>query len=429
MSEYRYDNGLNEYKLSPEELQKLWERTGPPGTINGQPGKKVRRPVTTDQPVSSEKQRERAIKSHAGRPKSKGPDQDYVLREIAIGKTIADVERQLGMKKNTLYYWIKHWDLIGITPGKARQLLGKEEKEDEDMSTTTEELTRERYLDLRLKEHGRTAIMKKHFGNTVKFYRQLSEWGIKEADAENRELDLLAAERKAKEAGEPEEKPRQPAPQESQQPPQPSTYESLTRAKGEVDRLEVEVERLREQLTKTIGERNQYQQALSELKESFADKDEAIEYWKTEHRKVSDKLSHAGKALGNSTSLDHYQKLASRTAETDWDQVALNLVRDPRKLKLLNFATGAAGEAGELANEVKKVIFHGHAYDPDAIAKEIGDTLWYLSQLALACGYSFETVAKWNIEKLQERYPEGFSKQASVERRDLAEEAEGSAHG
>ena len=72
---------------------------------------------------------------------------------------------------------------------------------------------------------------------------------------------------------------------------------------------------------------------------------------------------------------------------------------------------GLIGEAGEIANKVKKI-----QRDDDgilgpitrlAIIDEIGDVLWYLSQLATEIEVSLEEVAIQNIEKLQSRKQKG----------------------
>lgn len=66
---------------------------------------------------------------------------------------------------------------------------GKIERKDRAMN----QLTKEQYLQMRLKGIGRTAIMKEYFkGQTTPFYRQLDEWGIREKDAEDQALDLFA---------------------------------------------------------------------------------------------------------------------------------------------------------------------------------------------------------------------------------------------
>lgn len=58
---------------------------------------------------------------------SRGPDKQKFLELIASGKSIAAAERELGLKVNGMYYWLKQWGLIGINPGKARELLGIKE--------------------------------------------------------------------------------------------------------------------------------------------------------------------------------------------------------------------------------------------------------------------------------------------------------------
>lgn len=81
-------------------------------------------------------------------------------------------------------------------------------------------------------------------------------------------------------------------------------------------------------------------------------------------------------------------------------------------------ALGLCGEAGEVADHIKKVEGHGHTLDAKYIIKELGDILWYVSQMADVFGVDLETVAFENIKKLQARYPDGFSAEASIKRKD-----------
>ena len=68
---------------------------------------------------------------------------------------------------------------------------------------------------------------------------------------------------------------------------------------------------------------------------------------------------------------------------------------------------GLVGEAGEVAEKVKKVIRDKKwIFDDEskkAIKKELGDVLWYLSNLCNEFGFSFEEVALQNLEKLKLR--------------------------
>jgi NTP pyrophosphatase (non-canonical NTP hydrolase) len=79
-------------------------------------------------------------------------------------------------------------------------------------------------------------------------------------------------------------------------------------------------------------------------------------------------------------------------------------------------ALGVAGEAGEIADIVKKELGHGHPRDNERMAKEIGDVLWYLAALAEEYGYSLSTIATMNIAKLKARYPQGFTVEGSINR-------------
>lgn len=83
---------------------------------------------------------------------------------------------------------------------------------------------------------------------------------------------------------------------------------------------------------------------------------------------------------------------------------------------LLNGALGLTGEAGEVADMVKKYIFHGHDMNRAELVKELGDCAWYLALLCTAIDISLEEVLIANIEKLRNRYPEGFSERASINR-------------
>lgn len=77
-----------------------------------------------------------------------------------------------------------------------------------------------------------------------------------------------------------------------------------------------------------------------------------------------------------------------------------------RELEYLTM--GLAGEAGEVANKVKKII-RGDANNPpdNEIAKEIGDLLWYADRLCTYFGTSLEAVMKVNMEKLEGRLKRG----------------------
>lgn len=72
---------------------------------------------------------------------------------------------------------------------------------------------------------------------------------------------------------------------------------------------------------------------------------------------------------------------------------------------------GIAGESGEFADKVKKVIRDDLAYDDPRIredlALELGDVLWYVTNLAAELGYSLQDIAEMNITKLRDRQARG----------------------
>lgn len=81
-----------------------------------------------------------------------------------------------------------------------------------------------------------------------------------------------------------------------------------------------------------------------------------------------------------------------------------------------NAAMGMSGESGETTDYLKKVIFHGHKPDIEKVKKELGDQLWYISLCAWAFDLKMEDVAKANVLKLRERYPDGFDPARSQQR-------------
>lgn len=99
-----------------------------------------------------------------------------------------------------------------------------------------------------------------------------------------------------------------------------------------------------------------------------------------------------------------------------FDEYQADALRTAGSMDLAYQALGLAGEAGEVADLIKKHIGQGHPLDRDRLAKEIGDVLWHAAMLCRVLGLSFGAVAKGNIEKLRVRYPEGFSPERSQDR-------------
>ncbi len=98
--------------------------------------------------------------------------------------------------------------------------------------------------------------------------------------------------------------------------------------------------------------------------------------------------------------LDKYQK---RAAEFDLFETSVDL----KVPGFLEKVLGLVGEAGEAADKIKKIIRDkgGYASDDDrqAIAKELGDVLWYLANVARYLDISLSEIAEGNIDKLSSR--------------------------
>ena len=87
------------------------------------------------------------------------------------------------------------------------------------------------------------------------------------------------------------------------------------------------------------------------------------------------------------------------------------------KWKVIYPALGLANEAGEVLGKLKKLIrdndvrFDGEGTITDQqradLGAELGDVLWYISNLARDLGLSLNDVAAMNIEKLQSRKDRG----------------------
>jgi NTP pyrophosphatase (non-canonical NTP hydrolase) len=91
-----------------------------------------------------------------------------------------------------------------------------------------------------------------------------------------------------------------------------------------------------------------------------------------------------------------YQELARKTAIY------------PKSAKIIYPALGLCGESGEVAEKIKKVIRDNKGIFKDGrisleIAKELGDVLWYLSNLAVDLGINLDFIANLNLEKLNNR--------------------------
>ena len=83
---------------------------------------------------------------------------------------------------------------------------------------------------------------------------------------------------------------------------------------------------------------------------------------------------------------------------------------------LLNGVMGLCGESGECIDLVKKHLHQGHELDREKLSKELGDVAWYLAETAYALDVSLEEILRMNLDKLKNRYPQGFDSEKSINR-------------
>lgn len=87
-----------------------------------------------------------------------------------------------------------------------------------------------------------------------------------------------------------------------------------------------------------------------------------------------------------------------------------------RNLRLLHCAMGAATEAGEMLDVIKKAIFYGKEVDTVNFSEEIFDRLWYIALGIHELRTSFEAGMDTNIAKLRARYGGKFDAAKALNR-------------
>lgn len=115
-------------------------------------------------------------------------------------------------------------------------------------------------------------------------------------------------------------------------------------------------------------------------------------------------------ALGNNLSEDA-KPTTDHTLRTIMDESTFNEYQDfvktmkvyPEKHAIVYPALGLCGEAGEIAEKIKKWLRGDRELDKDALLKELGDPLWYIASLADDLGFTLQQVVDANVEKLTSR--------------------------
>lgn len=92
---------------------------------------------------------------------------------------------------------------------------------------------------------------------------------------------------------------------------------------------------------------------------------------------------------------------------------------DTTDMEHMHAALGVAGEAGELADAIKKHVVYGKPLERENVVEELGDLRFYMQQIMNMHGISEEEVLQGNANKLSKRYPAGqYSDTAAVARLD-----------
>lgn len=98
--------------------------------------------------------------------------------------------------------------------------------------------------------------------------------------------------------------------------------------------------------------------------------------------------------------LKEYQELCKATAKSF----------DDKEKEIFTWGLGIAGEAGDVAGCIKKTFAHKND-QTSGIRENIGDTLWYAAMICNYFDWDMDEVLKENIEKIEKRYPKGFTKE------------------
>ena len=95
---------------------------------------------------------------------------------------------------------------------------------------------------------------------------------------------------------------------------------------------------------------------------------------------------------------DKYQKQSRKTAIYP---------QNNKMLSLLYLTAGLAGESGEVAEKMKKILRDDNSkitfQKKQEIKKELGDVLWYVAQFATELDLNFSDIAEFNLKKLFSR--------------------------
>jgi NTP pyrophosphatase (non-canonical NTP hydrolase) len=87
-------------------------------------------------------------------------------------------------------------------------------------------------------------------------------------------------------------------------------------------------------------------------------------------------------------------------------------VRDfkSKEEEIMTWGLGIAGESGDVAGCIKKTFVHMND-QRNGIKENLGDTLWYIAMICNFFNWDLEDIFRENMQKLNERYPNGFTEE------------------
>ena len=102
------------------------------------------------------------------------------------------------------------------------------------------------------------------------------------------------------------------------------------------------------------------------------------------------------------------ERYMSNITATEYQRKAAETAIFPKEKALEYLTLGLTGEAGEIANKVKKLIRDGadreeHHAKLNAIGHEIGDVMWYCAMLAKEVDMNLGRIMEDNLDKLADR--------------------------
>lgn len=120
----------------------------------------------------------------------------------------------------------------------------------------------------------------------------------------------------------------------------------------------------------------------------------------------------------NMKSLEQLSEESLRTAPDSSDNKDIRNRLGDTQTNLIHATLGLSSEVGEFASTVKAHIMYGRTADVENLEEELGDIWWYFNLACNAIGTTPNRIIEMNIEKLKIRYPEKYTDDDALERKD-----------